>query len=66
MTLRFESHDAGLPLALNIVQLHKGNIAIHTREGERTDLLITLPVAGPHLLSAERTPAAEAGWSHRP
>lgn len=43
-TGKFEGHGVGLPLALNIIRLHKGNIAIVSKENEGTDIRIVLPV----------------------
>lgn len=45
-TGKFEGHGVGLPLALNIIRLHKGNIAIVSKENEGTDIRIVLPVHG--------------------
>lgn len=46
-TSNYEGHGVGLPLALNIVRLHKGSIAIQTKEDEGTDIRIMLPVYQP-------------------
>jgi signal transduction histidine kinase len=46
-TSDFEGHGIGLPLALNIIRLHKGTITISTKEGQGTDIGIILPVADP-------------------
>ena len=43
-TGRFEGHGVGLPLALNIIRLHKGSIAIQSNEGEGTEIRVMLPV----------------------
>ena len=43
-TGKYKGHGVGLPLALNIVRLHKGSIAIQTKEDEGTDIRIMLPV----------------------
>jgi len=59
-TANFEGYGVGLPLALNIIRLHKGDITIHTREGEGTDMRITLPVAAPELIRPEHAPTAAA------
>lgn len=44
-TTGFTGHGVGLPLALNIVKLHKGNIAVNTTVGTGTEIILTLPVA---------------------
>ncbi|WP_210487665.1 HAMP domain-containing sensor histidine kinase [Rufibacter aurantiacus] len=44
-TTDFEGHGVGLPLALNIIRLHRGSIGISTREGAGTEMRILLPVA---------------------
>jgi signal transduction histidine kinase len=43
-TGKYNGHGVGLPLTLNIVRLHKGSIAIQTKEGEGTDIRIMLPI----------------------
>jgi signal transduction histidine kinase len=43
-TSGFEGHGVGLPLALNIIRLHKGSIAILSKEDEGTEIRIMLPV----------------------
>lgn len=42
-TSGFEGHGVGLPLALNIIRLHKGSIAILSKENEGTEIRIMLP-----------------------
>ena len=37
-------HGVGLPLALNIVRLHKGNIGIISKQDEGTEIRVMLPV----------------------
>jgi signal transduction histidine kinase len=44
-TSDFEGHGIGLPLSMNIIRLHKGNIQINTKEGKGTDMSIVLPIA---------------------
>jgi signal transduction histidine kinase len=44
-TTGFEGHGVGLPLALNIIRLHKGSIAILSKENEGTEIRIMLPVS---------------------
>jgi signal transduction histidine kinase len=36
-TGKFDGHGVGLPLALNIIRLHKGSIAILSKENEGTE-----------------------------
>jgi signal transduction histidine kinase len=43
-TGKYEGHGVGLPLALNIVRLHKGNIGIISKEDEGTEIRVMLPV----------------------
>jgi signal transduction histidine kinase len=43
-TAGFEGHGVGLPLALNIIRLHKGSIAILSKENEGTEIRMLLPV----------------------
>lgn len=43
-TAGFEGHGVGLPLALNIIRLHKGSIAILSKENEGTEIRMMLPV----------------------
>ncbi|AMR32901.1 two-component sensor histidine kinase [Mucilaginibacter sp. PAMC 26640] len=43
-TAKFEGHGVGLPLALNIVRLHKGSIAISSKVDEGTTIRVMLPV----------------------
>ncbi|PWK74257.1 signal transduction histidine kinase [Mucilaginibacter oryzae] len=43
-TGKYDGHGVGLPLALNIVRLHKGNIGIISKEGEGTEIRVLLPV----------------------
>ncbi|WDZ99724.1 HAMP domain-containing sensor histidine kinase [Mucilaginibacter sp. SJ] len=43
-TGKYEGHGVGLPLALNIVRLHKGNIGIVSKEGEGTEIRVMLPI----------------------
>jgi len=45
-TADFEGHGVGLPLALNIVRLHKGSIAINTQVDIGTEIKILLPTLG--------------------
>jgi signal transduction histidine kinase len=46
-TSDFEGYGVGLPLSLNIIQLHKGSISIQTQEGIGTEILVRLPIAPP-------------------
>jgi signal transduction histidine kinase len=41
-TSRFEGYGIGLPLARNIVRLHKGELVIKSEEGKGTTVEITL------------------------
>jgi signal transduction histidine kinase len=43
-TGKFEGHGIGLPLALNIVRLHKGSIGIASKVDEGTTIRVMLPV----------------------
>lgn len=43
-TTEIEGHGVGLPLSNNIIKLHKGNIAVHSKVNEGTEVLIILPV----------------------
>lgn len=43
-TGKFDGHGVGLPLALNIIRMHKGNITIISKENEGADIRIALPV----------------------
>ena len=43
-TGNFEGYGIGLPLALNIIRLHKGTLAIHSKEFSGTEIRIMLPV----------------------
>jgi signal transduction histidine kinase len=43
-TNKFEGHGVGLPLALNIVRLHKGSIGISSKVDEGTVIRVMLPV----------------------
>lgn len=43
-TDKFEGHGVGLPLALNIVRLHKGSIAIASKINTGTTIRVMLPV----------------------
>ena len=43
-TGKFEGHGVGLPLALNIVRLHKGSIAIASKVDAGTTIRVMLPV----------------------
>jgi signal transduction histidine kinase len=43
-TGKFEGHGVGLPLALNIVRLHKGSIAIASKVDKGTTIRVMLPV----------------------
>jgi signal transduction histidine kinase len=43
-TSGFEGHGVGLPLALNIIRLHKGSMAILSKENEGTEIRVMLPV----------------------
>lgn len=43
-TGKFDGHGVGLPLALNIIRMHKGNITIISKESEGADIRIALPV----------------------
>lgn len=43
-TGKYEGHGVGLPLALNIVRLHKGNIGIISKQDEGTEIRVMLPV----------------------
>jgi signal transduction histidine kinase len=43
-TGKFEGHGVGLPLALNIVRLHKGSIAIASKVDLGTTIRVMLPV----------------------
>ncbi|QHT67055.1 HAMP domain-containing histidine kinase [Rhodocytophaga rosea] len=47
-TSKFEGYGVGLPLSMNIIRLHKGSINIYTKEGQGTDMHITLPIADLH------------------
>ena len=53
-TSDFEGYGIGLPLSLNIIRLHKGNILIDTQEGEGTNIQIVLPVASPDVIQHEK------------
>jgi signal transduction histidine kinase len=44
-TAKFEGYGIGLPLALNIIRLHKGSITINTKEHAGTEIQIILPIA---------------------
>jgi signal transduction histidine kinase len=43
-TKDFEGYGIGMPLANNIVRLHKGKIYVHSEEGEGTEVKIALPL----------------------
>lgn len=43
-TKDFEGYGIGMPLANNIVQLHKGTIEIHSKEGVGTGVIIRFPL----------------------
>ncbi|GAA4341894.1 HAMP domain-containing sensor histidine kinase [Mucilaginibacter gynuensis] len=43
-TGEYEGHGVGLPLALNIIRLHRGSIAILSKVDEGTEIRIMLPV----------------------
>jgi len=47
-TGKFDGHGVGLPLALNIIRLHRGNITIISKENEGADIRIALPVQKSH------------------
>lgn len=44
-TTDFEGYGVGLPLSLNIIRLHRGSIAIKTKEDVGTHIRILLPIA---------------------
>lgn len=44
-TGKYEGHGVGLPLALNIIRLHKGSIGILSKVNEGTEIRVMLPVA---------------------
>jgi signal transduction histidine kinase len=45
----FHGHGIGLPLANNIIRLHKGRIVVNSTVGHGTDVTIQLPVEAPAL-----------------
>jgi signal transduction histidine kinase len=53
-TSSFQGYGIGLPLSMNIIRLHKGNITIDSKVGEGTHISIILPVAGSHPLNLEK------------
>ncbi|MXV15342.1 sensor histidine kinase [Hufsiella ginkgonis] len=44
-TVEFEGFGIGLPLALNIIRLHKGSIGIRSEENVGTEMQILLPIS---------------------
>jgi len=42
-TKGFESHGIGLPLSNNIIRLHNGSIAVHSKINKGTEVVIILP-----------------------
>jgi signal transduction histidine kinase len=44
-TREFEGHGIGLPLANNIIRLHKGSIAVHSELNKGTEVVILLPLS---------------------
>jgi signal transduction histidine kinase len=64
-TSDFEGYGVGLPLALNIIRLHKGSIAITTKEGLGTEMQVLLPVAPVPLPSQQESTAASPPHSIR-
>lgn len=45
-TSNYKGYGVGLPLALNIIRLHKGTISIQTAEDSGTEISILLPLHG--------------------
>ncbi|RNL54105.1 sensor histidine kinase [Pedobacter jejuensis] len=45
-TNKFKGYGVGLPLSLNIIRLHRGSIAIKSKEGIGTEIKIILPIKG--------------------
>ncbi|RPD49019.1 sensor histidine kinase [Paracnuella aquatica] len=43
-TKDFEGYGIGMPLANNIIQLHKGSIEIHSKEGAGTKVIVRFPL----------------------
>lgn len=43
-TGEFDGYGIGLPLALNIIRMHKGSIGILSKEGEGTEIRVMLPI----------------------
>lgn len=64
-TESFEGHGIGLPLSRNIIRLHKGSISINTKEGEGTDIRISLPVAHPTQSGADSSSQLSKQRSNR-
>jgi signal transduction histidine kinase len=54
-TTSFQGYGIGLPLSMNIIRLHKGNITIDSKVAEGTHISIILPVAGSQPLNLEKT-----------
>jgi signal transduction histidine kinase len=46
----FHGHGIGLPLANNIIRLHKGRINVNSKVGKGTDVTIRLPVEAPAVM----------------
>lgn len=44
-TGNYKGYGIGLPLARNIIRMHRGNIVVNSRQNEGTEIRITLPTA---------------------
>jgi len=48
-TSGFEGHGIGLPLSNNIIKMHKGTIAVHSKIKQGTEVIIILPLSQPQV-----------------
>lgn len=51
---QYEGTGLGLPLTKRLVELHGGNLYLHSKEGEGTEIILTIPVDTEEYLAGKR------------